>query len=162
MFWTTTSVYFGRRIRRLPKFVVVRGFLLWGLLVGDIIFISYRASLTSILSVPFLQENFKTFEQFLDSDYGLITVTDSAYVELFRMADEASDPLNYRAWKEKLEPHQDTNLYPDFYVGVRALMERELVAYYDDDHAASDIVQRENLECKVVKVWTSNMRYVLR
>ena len=40
--WMTFAVYFGRRLNRFPKHVLVRWTLFTGLLIGNFVFISYR------------------------------------------------------------------------------------------------------------------------
>ena len=42
--WMTFAVYFGRRLNRFPKHVLIRWTLFTGLLIGNFVFISYRLS----------------------------------------------------------------------------------------------------------------------
>ncbi len=46
------TVYFGKRLDKFPKETLWKGTLMGTLFVGNFVFISYRASLTSLFSVP--------------------------------------------------------------------------------------------------------------
>ena len=98
--WVTLTVYFSKRIERFPKEVVWKGTLLGTLFVGNFVFIAYRASLTSSLSVPPTNLPFTNFgELYARGDYDLVTLRGDAHADYLAQAGEDTD--QHRVWKNR-------------------------------------------------------------
>ncbi len=165
--WVTLTVYFGKRLDTFPKEVVWKGTLLGTLFVGNFVFISYRASLTSIFSVPTHSVPFKDLESLLESDFKLVVRGSEVVEERFREAglDEANVGLDAQVWRRKLEPG-DGMFAKGALEALKILKEHNAAApgnmalycellHFQTVLAASPMASEA---CKVEAVWMSPVR----
>ena len=82
----------------------------------------FRASLTSILSVPHVIRPFNSLEEFISSEYRLYTVAGDSHVE--RLREKDSGTLN-RLWSAKIAADPDSRLLPTVADGVDKVLERD-------------------------------------
>ena len=150
--WITFAVYFGRRLSRFPKHVLLKGTLFAGLFVGNFVFISYRASLTSTLSVPSPIVPFTTLKEFLMSDYRIIIPGGDSHEERLKTAKVTSEER--AIWENKIEPGGDKNIAEDMKSAYDILRTNPKVALYHDI-LPLEALMTERERCEFIKAWIS-------
>ena len=115
----------------------------------------FRASLTSILSVPHVIRPFNSLEEFISSEYRLYTVAGDSHVE--RLREKDSGTLN-RLWSAKIAADPDSRLLPTVADGVDKVLEEGANAFYHDE-APFESAVGGRAWCDIEKAWVSDVKY---
>ncbi len=131
---------FSRRPRRGSKYSVGKGLIFICLLAGNVHWISYRASLTSHLSVKKVKIPFTNIHEFSRSGYKLIN----------KKGDFATKFLEARPGTIYFEVFQnnigDDSFKPSTQAGLQTLLDQPRTAYHG---LVQDVLHHDHFHCKV-------------
>ena len=135
---------FSKKPARIPShFTTTKGLIVVCLLAGVIHWISYRAFLTSVLSVNHVKLPFTTLEEMHQSGYRL-TMTDGAFSRKFTNAKPGS--MYHKLFRDLMDPSTSFYHYSNLKGALDNLLNNSGIVHMHIKHFVDSF---ENYRCKV-------------
>ncbi|TRY78277.1 hypothetical protein TCAL_08764, partial [Tigriopus californicus] len=152
--WMVFGSYFGRKPQEtnsIKKYAGVKIMVFSILLTGNVVFMSYRASITSELSVWELRLPFRNLWELLQSNFKLMTTEGGIIQASFINAEESN--ILFDVYEYNMKP-----LGPEAFVrntkeGLKAILDDKEMAYF---YSMESINALNEYHCKTIPAWITD------